>query len=80
MSISLVEAKHLGIGLKTLPHPIQEHVQKKAERTINKIEKEGYSEEEVVRPVARWGQVLERPVLVSVVIWGAWEVWEVIAG
>ena len=48
MSISLVEAKHLGIGLKTLPHSIQEHVQKKAERTINKIEKEGYSEAEVV--------------------------------
>ena len=48
MSISLAEAKHLSIGLKMLPHQIQKNVQEKAERTINKIEQEGDSEEKVV--------------------------------
>ena len=48
MAISAVEAQHLFIGLKRLPGTIQQYILEKANRTIDKVEQKGYSEQRVL--------------------------------
>jgi len=49
MLISEIEGQDLKVGLKKLPPEIQEHIRKKAKRSVRKLEQIGFSHERMTR-------------------------------